>query len=117
MKWLPLQSTAQIREIQQESVLNPVLIFKHSTHCSISRTVLNRLERNWKDAGATVLKLYYLDLIAYRDVSDQIADIFEVMHQSPQVLVIKNRKAIFDRSHFEIDHTTVADALKRGLKN
>ncbi len=112
MNWQPLQSTAQLTEIATESADQPILIFKHSTRCNISRATLDRLERNWKDDAAPA-KLYFLDLLSYRQVSDQIAQQFGVEHESPQVLIIKNGKAVFHRSHFDIDYASIREALKQ----
>lgn len=100
MNWNKLQDNAQIAQIKQESAEQPVLIFKHSTRCSISSTALSRLERNWSDSVG--IKPYYLDLISYRPVSGEVAESFGVDHQSPQVLLIQNGECIYDASHFEI---------------
>ncbi|GAB3916964.1 bacillithiol system redox-active protein YtxJ [Larkinella terrae] len=100
MNWNKLQDNAQLAQIKQESAEQPVLIFKHSTRCSISSTALSRLERNWSDSVG--IKPYYLDLISYRSVSGEVAETFGVDHQSPQVLLIQNGECIYDASHFEI---------------
>ncbi|KAA9347117.1 MULTISPECIES: bacillithiol system redox-active protein YtxJ [Larkinella] len=100
MNWNKLQDNAQLAQIKQESAEQPVLIFKHSTRCSISSTALSRMERNWSNSAG--IKPYYLDLIAFRSVSGQVAEEFGVDHQSPQVLLIQNGECIYDASHFEI---------------
>jgi bacillithiol system protein YtxJ len=100
MNWNKLQDNAQVAQIKQESAEQPVLIFKHSTRCSISSTALSRMERNWSDSAG--IKPYYLDLITFRSVSGQVAEEFGVDHQSPQVLLIQNGECIYDASHFEI---------------
>ena len=80
------------------------MVFKHSTRCSISIMVLNRFEREWNN---TSVNSYFLDLLNYRDVSNQIATIFEVEHQSPQVLLIKNGTCVYHASHNAIDAQAV----------
>jgi bacillithiol system protein YtxJ len=112
MKWNSLTSIEQIDQIKEESKQVPVVIFKHSTRCNISRTSLDRLERNWKDNDAPHVKLYFLDLLSYREISNRIADEFGVYHESPQVMVIKNEKATFDRSHFDIDYQQILKEIK-----
>ncbi|MFD1144473.1 bacillithiol system redox-active protein YtxJ [Larkinella insperata] len=107
MNWNKLQDNAQLDQIRNESAEQPVLIFKHSTRCSISSTALSRMERNWSDAAG--IKPYYLDLIAFRSVSNQVAEDFGVPHQSPQVLLIQNGECVYDASHFDISF----DALKQ----
>lgn len=100
MNWNKLTEDGQLAAIKQESATQPVMIFKHSTTCSISTMALKRMERNWQDAAG--IKPYYLDLLANRALSKQVADAFDVEHQSPQVLLIKNGEAVYDESHYSI---------------
>jgi bacillithiol system protein YtxJ len=98
LKWTPLTSVDQFIEIEQNSSKRPQIIFKHSTTCGISSMVLRSfrssylLEENQAD-------LYFLDLRRYREVSNEVASKFQVYHQSPQVLIIKNGIAVADESH------------------
>jgi bacillithiol system protein YtxJ len=102
MNWNQLKEESQLEIIKQESHQQPVMLFKHSTRCSISSTTLNRLERNWKDDEINDLKTYYLDLLSYRNLSNKIAQEFNIEHESPQVLIIKNGKVFYDASHYDI---------------
>ncbi len=110
MNWIALKEPDQLEALRAESKNQPVVIFKHSTSCSISRTALNRLERNWKEEEMASVKLYYLDLLSYREISNGIADLFEVGHESPQVILLKDGEAVFHRSHFDIDFTSIRNA-------
>lgn len=112
MKWSELRSANQIDIIREESKENPVLIFKYSSRCSISRMALDRLERSWDESDMQRVKPYFLDLINYRNVSNQIADVFDVEHESPQVLIINNEKSIYDQSHMGIQYEAIKDAVK-----
>ncbi len=111
MNWNQLTDQAQLTEIREESYNQPVLIFKHSTRCSISSTALNRLERNWKQEEVGSLKPYYLDLIANRPISNEVAEKFGVEHQSPQILVIQNGDCVYSATHFEISFADIAAAV------
>lgn len=102
MKWNELRSPDQLDVIREESKTKPVLIFKHSSRCSVSQLTLDRLQRKW-DAKADIIKPYFLDLITFREVSNRVADQFSVEHESPQVLLIRHGSAVYDRSHFDID--------------
>ena len=113
MNWLKLESLEQLQTVKDNSKENPVLIFKHSTRCSISKAALDRLERNWKQDEMSDVKLFYLDLIRHRDVSNQIAEDFSVVHESPQVLLIKDGQSVYDRSHIDINYRELA-ALAQG---
>lgn len=104
MEWVPLNEMDQLNEIVAESDDNPVVIFKHSTRCIISRTVLKNFEKTF-DLEDKV-KPYFLDLLEFRPISNEIASLFNVTHQSPQILVIKNGVCVYDASH---DNIEVAD--------
>ncbi len=110
MKWKSLNDSGQLEEIVAESKTKPVLIYKHSTRCNISRAALDRLERKWDSSAVGDVQPYLLDLLAYRTISGQIADIFEVEHESPQILLISEGKAVLDLSHFDIDFERIKTA-------
>jgi bacillithiol system protein YtxJ len=106
MSWIDLESVEQIQNIKEESLSSPVIIFKHSTACSISAMALQRLQRKSVDA-----KVYYLDLRANRNVSNFVAETFDVIHESPQVLIIDKGKAVYHRSHSEINPSDIQEFL------
>lgn len=112
MNWTHLKNISQLKEIALESHEKSILIFKHSTRCSISRMVLDRLERNWKESEAGSIKPYFLDLLSYREISNAIAQQYEVAHESPQVLIINQGKSIFDCSHTAIDFNQIKESVK-----
>lgn len=107
MNWNYLERPEQLNDIVTESADNTVLIFKHSTRCNISRATLDRLERNWKDAEVPNVKPYFLDLLSHRNISNAIAEQFHVEHESPQVLIIRNGKSVYDNSHYGIDFNEI----------
>ena len=112
MNWNIITSAADLAALTQASHEHPALIFKHSTRCSISATALNRLERRWDGSRAGNLVPYFLDLIAYRSVSNQIAQDFGVQHESPQVLLIHQGKCIYHASHLDIDFNEIVQHNK-----
>lgn len=93
-----IQSKANLEELIADSFTRPQLIFKHSTRCSISRYVLSDFIAHYT-FSSDELESHYLDLLNYREISNQIADQLEVAHQSPQILLIKNGKAVVHASH------------------
>ncbi|MBI2275320.1 MAG: bacillithiol system redox-active protein YtxJ [Chitinophagaceae bacterium] len=99
MNWIPLTTEDQLILIKEKSFSIPQVIFKHSTRCGTSSMVLNRLER--AEAPATI-DFYYLDLLAHRNISDKIAEDFQVYHESPQILLIRNGECVYDESHMAI---------------
>jgi bacillithiol system protein YtxJ len=101
INWIELTDLGQLNEIMDLSHQQPVIIFKHSTRCSISRMALKQFENEFDLEGSVTP--YFLDLINHRDISNEIATRFEVYHQSPQLLLIKEGKSIYDASHSDID--------------
>lgn len=101
MNWNELTSEAQLSEIMETSKERAQVIFKHSTRCSISKTVWNRMERT--DLLPENADYFYLDLIAHRNISNKVAEILDVQHESPQALVIKDGKLAYDADHFGIE--------------
>ena len=111
MNWKLLNDPAGLDEIYQRSHQVPVLIYKHSTRCSISDMVLGRLERSWNPEEVSELEVYFLDLIAYRQISNEVADRFGVYHESPQILLLVGGKCVFDTSHMGISFSAIKEAL------
>ena len=101
-KFYVLKNIEQLNEIDTLSNEKPIVLFKHSTRCSISRFALKRFDAEY-DYTDEQMDWYLLDLLEHREVSNAIAAKYEVMHQSPQIIVIKNGKAIFSTSHDAID--------------
>ena len=99
MNWHPINSLEQLEHIKSASYITPQVIFKHSTTCSISRMALERFERA---ATPEKVDFHYLDLLNYRAISTEIARFFQVHHESPQVILIKNGECIYDESHYGI---------------
>jgi bacillithiol system protein YtxJ len=101
LTWIPLTSIEQLETIKLESKTESILIFKHSTRCGISRTVIKQFEGLFNETNQQ-LKGYYLDLLNYRGISSEIGSVFQVTHQSPQLLVIKNEVSVHHASHSDI---------------
>ena len=101
INWNELTDLEQLNEIIAISNEKPVAIFKHSTRCSVSRMALKQFENEFNSSDKVTP--YFLDLIAHRDISNEIASRFGVTHQSPQLILIKEGKAIYNVSHSDID--------------
>lgn len=106
---IELATLPQLDSIFEKSYQKPQLLFKHSTRCSISSMALNRMNK-----GLSKMKdfdIHYLDLIAHRDVSNAIASKTAVEHQSPQVIVLKEGKAVYSATHHAIDPEEIAGSI------
>lgn len=108
--WKTLSTLNQLSDIEKFSFEKPQIIFKHSTSCSISRMAKSRMEAGLEDLEKQA-DIYYLDLLANRSVSNSIAEKWNVEHESPQVLVIKNGVSVYDASHNMVS----VDELKKNL--
>ena len=99
MNWKIITEEDQIEAIREQSNERPQIIFKHSTRCSISSVAKSRLDKAAEPEG---MDFHYLDLIRYRSISNKISQDFDVHHESPQILLIKNGECIYDESHLSI---------------
>jgi bacillithiol system protein YtxJ len=100
--WIQLTEIETLDKIVEISNNQTVAILKHSTSCGISKMVLRQFEQTY-DLKEEQIKLYFLDLLKHRDISNKIASRFNVPHESPQLLVIKDGKVVFDASHSGIE--------------
>jgi bacillithiol system protein YtxJ len=98
MNWIALTDYSEIQKALEQS--EPFLVFKHSTRCSISSMALSRFERSY---SLEAVQAFYLDLIAYRSISNQLSDEFGIEHQSPQLLFIQSGNCTYHASHNSID--------------
>lgn len=111
MKWIEIKETSDAKGLKQESVLNPsrnYIIFKHSTRCSTSRMAKNLFESEWSIPDS----VHLVNVVESRDVSNSIASLFNIDHESPQVLVIRNGEAIYDNSHSRIDANEIIKLIQ-----
>ena len=101
VKFFTLDKMEQFDEIDLISQTKPVVLFKHSTRCSISRMALKQFDAEFNYPEEKI-NWYLLDLLNHRDLSNEIASKYNVVHQSPQIVVIRNGKAVFNESHDSI---------------
>ena len=106
MHWIHLTDDEQLKQIISKSQIRPQVIFKHSTRCSISAVALQRLQ---KVSQPSDIDFYFLDLLSYRNLSNKIADIFKVPHESPQVLVIRDGNCVYEESHMGISMNEIVE--------
>lgn len=106
MNWNKLETIEGLNEIVSKSFNAPIVLFKHSTRCSISSMALSRMS-----SGIEHVDFYLLDIIAHRNISNEVTERFEVMHQSPQVFIIHQGKCIFNTSHLGISSAVIEKNL------
>jgi len=109
MNWINLTDISQLDALAND--IQPGLIFKHSTRCSISMMAKRRFEMDASLLPSS-LKLYFLDLLKHRDLSAAIAEKFQVQHESPQILLIADGQCILEASHSDIAAAEVAEVVQ-----
>lgn len=99
--WKNIKSEEDLAKAIERSYQHKTAIFKHSTSCFISKTVLRNFEKEVESSNEEV-EIYYLDLLAYRPLSNKIAEDFGIRHESPQLIVFENGKPVNSASHQDI---------------
>ena len=108
MIWKNLEQLIALEEIDKASFTHPILIFKHSTRCSISYVAKARLD---KEENLNGVDFYYLDLIKHRDISNALAEKYNVHHESPQILLINKGECVYDESHIGITMAEIKEQV------
>lgn len=111
-EWLSITESTHIEEIKKSEAIN--LIFKHSTRCPVSSFAKRRFESDW-DCIPSNVNFYYLDLLKHRDLSNLVAETFQVHHESPQILLIKSGDCILEASHSNISAEEVKEVLDQTI--
>ncbi len=109
--WSPVETEDDLQKAIDESAERKVVLFKHSPRCVISKAVLQNFEKEVRQSSATdSYGFWFVDVIAQRSLSREIADRFSVAHQSPQVIVLQDGKEVYNASHSSIDYHRVEKA-------
>lgn len=108
MNWIPLNSIEELDQIYKST--ETVVLFKHSTRCPVSSMAKRSLEFD-KELIPENLKFFYLDLIAHRDVSNKIVELWGIQHESPQILIVQGDKHIYNASHSDIEMRDIITAI------
>lgn len=99
--WIYITEDGDIEKLEKRSFEKPVIIFKYSTRCGINRITLRQFEKDLPSEPD--FAFYFMDLVKYRSLSNEIADKFGVRHESPQLIVLKDGKVLHHSSHQDIN--------------
>lgn len=108
VNWIPLTELSQLETISKSEKV--VGVFKHSTRCYTSKVVLRQFEKDFDDLAESI-DMYFLDLIAYRSISNKIAEKYNLWHESPQLLIIKKDNLVASDSHMGIVNLEIASFI------
>lgn len=114
MAWIHLTSQEQLQEAINRAETKPQLFFKHSTRCIISKMALQDFERSGV-IDVSEADFYLLDLLNYRSISNEISAELNIIHQSPQAILLSKNVVIYSETHDRINGSKVQQILD-GLK-
>lgn len=109
LDWTPIASVDELNTAFSSTSEKPGLFFKHSTTCPISRLALHKFEKEWTQDE--MCSVFYIDLLAHRDVSNKLSELTGIQHESPQAILVKNEKPVYDASHNGISAINIKNSL------
>ena len=104
-KFFKIDDRRTLDQLITDSKNKPILIFKHSNACGISSAAYRELEKLEDQVNV-------LEVQSARDVSRELSDLTGIRHETPQVIVFKDGKAVWNASHFEVKAGAVRKALE-----
>ena len=110
LPWIALENNEQLEGLVKASQSKLQLIFKHSTRCGISRMVMRQFEKDYPFSEAAA-DLHYLDVLKHREVSNLVANTFEVRHESPQLIIIERGAVKVSASHGGVNNLNISDLV------
>ena len=111
MKWNNIDSLELLHDIKDLSFKVPVFIYKHSYRCSICTMTLNRIQSKWSEKDYDIATPYFIDVVKYRSISAEIATMFSIVHQSPQLLLVSKGECFYNSSHLSISYNAIMDNI------
>jgi monothiol bacilliredoxin len=108
----PLHDVQSLDAAIAESCDRPVLLFKHSRHCGVSCEALDELHSHIEGApGDVAYKM--ITVQTHRLVSDAAAERLGLRHETPQAILLRDGKVIWNASHFRITAMRLDEALPK----
>jgi bacillithiol system protein YtxJ len=108
-----LREVAELEKALDDSHQRPLLLFKHSYSCGVSAEALDELRAHLEDgtAGATSVRYAIVTVQTHRDLSNRIAERLGVRHETPQVILVHDGRAVWTASHFRVNTAEIEKAL------
>lgn len=104
-KFFRIDDRAALENLLTDSKQKPVIVFKHSNACSISSRAYREMEK--VDAQVNILEVQ-----SAREISRELANLTGVRHETPQVIVLRDGKAVWNASHFDVQAAAVVKAFE-----
>src|SRR5436190_9073194 len=96
-----LQDVDSLDAAIAESRERPVLLFKHSRYCGVSCEALDELQAHIA-RGSTGAAYKMITVQTHRAISDAAAQKLGIRHETPQAILLREEKVIWNASHFRI---------------
>lgn len=111
-QWGEISTSSELKDIDKASYEKIQFIYKHSSRCATSYFAL----RNLQDLSEEVRKvadLYMVDVIGQRSLSNEISSHYDVRHESPQVLLIREGQVRWNGSHGEVRSDVIKEVIEQ----
>ncbi|MEZ5344059.1 MAG: bacillithiol system redox-active protein YtxJ [Pyrinomonadaceae bacterium] len=103
-KFKEIYTSEVLKQLFDESHHKPIVFFKHSITCPISRNVFSEVSKIDTDIWVMVVQ-------DARKISNELAEKTGIRHESPQAIVIHKGEVIYHSSHYDITAADVENAL------
>lgn len=96
---IELDSSDGLAQCLAASTAAPLFLFKHSTRCPVSASALREVAAYVRREGDGVLPVYVNYVVESRAIAQEIASELGVRHESPQIVLVSDRRALWRQSH------------------
>ncbi|SMO59711.1 bacillithiol system redox-active protein YtxJ [Melghirimyces algeriensis] len=111
-QWKEITTLEEWDQALLRSKDEPVLIIKHSTRCPVSADAWKEYQEFVQENAPKSASYMMVKVIESRDVSNKIAEDLDIQHKSPQAILIKDGRAVWNDSHWHITKSSLSEAVK-----
>ena len=110
----PISGIDELERMLAESRTRPLLLFKHSYTCGVSAEALDEVYAHIEEQARGV-RYAMVTVQTHRDVSNAIAERLGIRHETPQAILVRNGRAVWNASHFRVTASEVDRAIQATL--
>lgn len=111
----PLRHLTELDQLLDDSAHRPVLLFKHSYSCGTSAEALDELMAHLDARRRQDTEYAVVTVQTHREISNAVSARLGIRHETPQALLIRDRRVLWSASHFRVTADAVAQALETHL--
>jgi bacillithiol system protein YtxJ len=113
MNYQEIRSLDELAEVLKASERQTVMFFKHSNTCGVSSRAFNEFRKYLQAPEGAQVRNCLIIIQSSRDVSDGLASLTGVRHESPQVIIVSEGLAVWHDSHLAIKSETLIEAVRQ----